>query len=228
VITAKRHDDFGVDFGLSGLTSFFRYPTPLPGEAGAVGLVAAVAGEYDGAYARHLLEDVQRLLESPLPDEAIVTVWLAATRRYFHPVAHGFDGRGWLRRIAEVSLAEIRAGDASFAPAAPAAPEPVMDPEMRDAVVTEIREVAPALAEATVTSPYAAPLPEVVPALERIVTEADADLGFRLFLRALKAYFVEIDEGRLYRFRALGERFGYHELVVEDGNLNILWSDLAD
>ncbi|MGW0585593.1 hypothetical protein ACWD25_59250 [Streptomyces sp. NPDC002920] len=221
---AKRHDGFGIDFGLSGLTSFFRYPTPLPGETEAVGLVAAVAGEYDGAYARQLLEDVQRLLESPLPDEAIVTLWLAATEGYFDPVAHGFDGRGWLRRIAEVALAEIRAGDSSFVPAAP---EPVTDPELRSAVLAEIREVASALTEATLTSLYADPLPDVVPALERIVADADADLGFRLFLRVLKAYFVEIDEGRLYRFCALGERFGYHELVVEDGNLNI-WSDLAD
>ncbi|MDX3457213.1 hypothetical protein PV396_35550 [Streptomyces sp. ME02-8801-2C] len=99
---------------------------------------------------------------------------------------------------------------------------------MRDAVLAEIREIALPLAEATMTSLYAAPLPDVVPALERIVTDADADLGFRLFLRALKAYFVEIDEGTLNRFCALGERFGYHELAVEDGNLNIRYSDLAD
>ncbi|MDX3457212.1 hypothetical protein PV396_35545 [Streptomyces sp. ME02-8801-2C] len=107
---AEPHDEFGVDFGLSGLTGFFHYPTLLPGEAEAVRLVAALAGDYEGAYAWQLLEDVRRLLEAPLADEEIRILWLAATQGYFDPGAHGFDGRGWLRRIAEVSLAEIRAG----------------------------------------------------------------------------------------------------------------------
>ncbi|MFJ1602294.1 hypothetical protein ACIOHS_02790 [Streptomyces sp. NPDC088253] len=59
----------------------------------------------------------------------------------------------------------------------------------------------------------------LVPALERVVTEACADLGYRLFLRAVKAYFVPVPaDGKTYgRFVALGERFGYPYWVVREG-----------
>ncbi|UXY32922.1 hypothetical protein [Streptomyces sp. HUAS TT20] len=63
-------------------------------------------------------------------------------------------------------------------------------------------------------------VPDLVPALERVVTEACADLGYRLFLRTMKAYFVEIDQDRCDTFTALGERFGYPEFLVDD-NLNV-------
>src|SRR5947209_84743 len=102
---AKPHDEFGVDFGLSGLTGFFRRPTLLQDEAAAVGLVQVIADDYDGAYAQQLLEDTQRLVESPLPDDVLVTLWLAATEAYFNPVAHGLDGRTWLRRIMDECIA---------------------------------------------------------------------------------------------------------------------------
>ncbi|MFG2919708.1 hypothetical protein ACGF0D_43430, partial [Kitasatospora sp. NPDC048298] len=67
----------------------------------------------------------------------------------------------------------------------------------------------------------------VLPALEAAVTELGPDLGFRLFLRAMKVYFIPIGPARLSRFEEIGRRLGYHEWVVEDGSLNI-WSDLED
>lgn len=63
-------------------------------------------------------------------------------------------------------------------------------------------------------------VPGLVSALERVTFEACADVGFRLFLRAMKAYFVPIDEDRCDAFTALGERFGYPEFLVDD-NLNV-------
>ncbi|MEU4348641.1 hypothetical protein [Streptomyces sp. NPDC023838] len=216
------HHTFGTDFGLSGLTQFIRYPLP-PGATAALGVVEAKAGEYEGAYAYQLLADVTVLLESAMSDEAITTLWLAATRGHFDPAAHGLAGRAWLRRIASVCLARIRQDDPSFEPPAV---EPVVDEGLRRAVRDEIRDAAPTLEGVVSNSPYADPLPGVVSALEA-VAGTDPDLGFRLFLRALQAYFVPISEARHDRFLALGQRFGYHELVVDDGCLNV-WADLTD
>ncbi|MCX4971327.1 hypothetical protein [Streptomyces sp. NBC_00620] len=222
---AHSYEGCDEDFGLSGLTQKVRYPTLFPDETEALRLVERMAGYFDGANAGLLLEDVRLLLESPLPDEVIVTLWLAATRRYFDPVAHGLDGRAWLNRIADVCVARIRLDDPSFV--LPAAPEPVGDQGVRAAVLEEIRGVSPALTKAAATSLYAPALPDVVPALERAVAEVGADLAFRLFLRAMKAYFVPIGEARHSRFLLLGERLGYHEFVVDDGCLNV-WDDLVD
>ncbi|WP_236653715.1 hypothetical protein [Streptacidiphilus melanogenes] len=72
----------------------------------------------------------------------------------------------------------------------------------------------------TVTSPYAPPLPDLVPVLRRVVTEVDHDLGFRFLLRVLKAYFMPISEARCERLLTIGEQFGYHELLVDE-NLNV-------
>ncbi|NBM19113.1 hypothetical protein [Streptomyces sp. GC420] len=221
----KPRDEFDQDFGLSGLTQKFRPSAEIRSEADALDLVEGMTDRFESvAYAHQLLEDVQRLVGSALPDEVIHTLWLAATRAYFDPAAHGLDSRTWLRRIADVCVARIRRGDPSFTPAA-AGPDP--DQALTQAVLEEIRGCAPALTEAAVTSAYADPLPDVVSALERALPEVGADLGFRLFLRAMQAYFVPISETRHARFLLLGERLGYHEFVVDDGCLNV-WDDLVD
>jgi hypothetical protein len=222
---AHSYEEFDEDFGLSGLTQKVSYPTPFPDETAALRLVERMAGYFEGANAGRLLEDVRLLLDSSLPDDVIVTLWLAATRAYFDPVAHGIDGRTWLNRIADVCVARIQQNDPSFV--LPAALESVGDQGVRAAVLEEIRGVEPALTEAAVTSLYAPALPDVVPALEQAVAEVGADLAFRLFLRAMKAYFVPISEARHGRLHLLGERLGYHEFVVDDGCLNI-WDDLVD
>lgn len=84
-----------------------------------------------------------------------------------------------------------------------------------------MRAIAPEVERATAGHPYRR-VPEVVPALERVVTEVDPDLGFRLFLRVLKAYLVPISEPQHLRYRELGERFGYNESVVDDGTLQFM------
>ncbi|MCX4825395.1 hypothetical protein OG883_37200 [Streptomyces sp. NBC_01142] len=90
-----------------------------------------------------------------------------------------------------------------------------------NAVLTEVRTLAPELERATAGHPYQR-VPEVVPALERVVTEVDPGLGFRLFLRVLKAYLVYISESQHLRYLELGERFGYNESVVDDGTLQFM------
>jgi hypothetical protein len=95
----------------------------------------------------------------------------------------------------------------------------VLDERARQAVLRVIHPVADDLDHAAANPGYGLPVPGLVPALEQVVTEACADLGYRLFLRAMKAYFVEIDKTSHDAFIALGQRFGYPEFLVDD-NLN--------
>lgn len=167
--------------------------------------------EFDRSKAVQLGQDVQRLLRSPLTDETIRTVWLAATHGVFDPGEYGMSSR----RLA----AEGRRGMAC--PGAPersrvrppaaatrggrgtSAGRPPGDPPGRG--TTEPRSREP---------PFGTPVTGLVPALERVVTESCADLGYRLFLRAMKAYHVPADRPGLV---ALGERFDYPEWVVPEG-----------
>jgi hypothetical protein len=205
--------DIWVDFGFSGLTKWFGDTfefTPME-----IAVAAADWGE--GAYAPTLREDAVRLLESPLPTRAIDILWCAAVGSKFVPDRRWMDGRDWLRQIVDVCEERIRRDEPRF----DAHPQvPVWEPELRDAVLAEVRALAPELERATAGHPYYG-VPEVVPSLERVVTEVDPDLGFRLFLRVLKAYLVGISESQHLRYRELGERFGYNEFVVDDGTLQI-------
>ncbi|MFI9269786.1 contact-dependent growth inhibition system immunity protein [Kitasatospora sp. NPDC052896] len=219
----KPRDDFDEDFGLSGLTKYVRSPWVTRSETAVLDLVGDLAERYGRVYAEEVLRDIQRLLAAPLPDEVLNSLWLAATGAHFDPAGEGLDIRTWLSRIAEVCIGRIRQDDPTFVSTVLV---PAPETGLREAILEEIRGAAPALTEKAVTSTYPAPLPDVVPAL-RAVTEIDPDLGFRLFLRAMKVYFVPISEARWERFNKLGERFGYNEFVVDDGNLNI-WSDLVD
>jgi hypothetical protein len=216
-------DTFDEDFGLSGLTKYFTYPLKR-NQAEGIELTELLAERYGAGYAQRVLADLQLLLTAPLPDEVLNTLWLGATQAHFDPQGEGIGIRHWLEQLANVCLARIRQNQVLPLPAAPATGQ---DEGLREAVLAELDGVGPALAEAVVTSLYAPPLPNLVPALRRVVTEVDPDLGFRLLLRALKAYFMPISEVRYQRFLSLGERFGYHELVVDDGNLNT-WPDLVD
>ncbi|MFB7600984.1 hypothetical protein [Streptomyces sp. NPDC056160] len=65
-------------------------------------------------------------------------------------------------------------------------------------------------------------LPDIAQALEQVVTLAEADLGFRLFLRALKAYSVRLPKEHYDRFLVLGEQLGYPLALVRDG-LDVDW-----
>ncbi|MFJ3303530.1 hypothetical protein ACIPSA_10445 [Streptomyces sp. NPDC086549] len=219
------HQEFILDIGLSWLASKAPYPLWLSAEdydrfvprSGPVDVQLRLVEDAVTACSRTIImqigEDVRRLLGSPLPDEVLRTVWLGATKRYFDPAEHGLTGREWLRRIEAAWITGIRRADAAFVPSPP---QPVTDVRLRRAVLGQIGAVADVLEHAAASGS----VPDLVPALERVVSEACADLGFRLFLRTMKAYFVEIDEDRCDAFTALGERFGYPEFLVDD-NLNV-------
>ncbi|MEV6786073.1 hypothetical protein [Streptomyces sp. NPDC051098] len=206
--------DIWIDFGFSGLTKWFGSLfecTPLE-------IVVAAADWGEGGYAPTLREDAVRLLESPLPTRVIDILWCAAVRSKFVPDERWMDGRDWLRQIVDVCEERIRRDEPRFDPLPP---PPFCDVELTDAVLAEVRAIASELERTTADHPYYG-VPEVVPSLERVVTEVDPDLGFRLFLRVLKAYTVYISESQHVRYRELGERFGYNEFVVDDGTLQLM------
>ncbi|MFD8222450.1 hypothetical protein ACFV2U_54775 [Streptomyces sp. NPDC059697] len=217
-------DAFIRDIGLSWLASKSAYPSWLSAEdsdrfvppnpvAAQLGLVEGAVGTVHRPIAMQIGEDARRLLASALPDEVLRTVWLGATKGYFDPAAYGLSGREWMARIEQTWTASVREADAMFVPPAP---QPVTDADLRRRVLDQIGTVADDLERAAGERS----LPGLVPALEQVVTEACADLGFRLFLRAMKEYFVAIDEHHSEAFTALGERFGYPEFLVDD-NLNV-------
>ncbi|WP_262387262.1 hypothetical protein [Streptomyces sp. TRM49041] len=204
-----RREDVWVDFGLSGLTKWFA--GPWVAQATPEEIVAGAADWGDGVYAATLLEDAQRLLESAVPTRVIERLWRAATGLPYDPDDVWLDGRAWLREIVRISVERVRRDYPSFTPVPP---EPPADGALREAVLAEIRAAAPAV-QGAVRADGA----DVVAALEQVVVEVDPDLGFRLFLRVLKAYLVPVAESRYQRYHVLGERFGYHGLVVDDGTL---------
>lgn len=175
-------------------------------------------GELDRAAASQLGRDVRRLLDAPLPDATLRTVWLGATDNVFDPARDGVSSRTWLLRVEEAWLSAERHRDAYFVPPPPDA---VTDAGLRAVVVQTIHSAAGALTDATENRTYPLPLHGLVPALEQVVRSSCADLGFRLFLRALKASFVAVDETRHASLVTLAERLGRPPALVDHGlNLN--------
>ncbi|MFB0620304.1 hypothetical protein [Streptomyces sp. AGS-58] len=174
-------------------------------------IAEASVEDFDRSKAAQLGQDVQRLLGSALPDETLRTAWLAATHGVFDPSEYGMSTGAWLRKVEETWLARVRRDDPAFTPPPP---QPVADGELRRAVLEAIRPVAEQLSHAVGSPPFGTPVTGLVSALERVVAESCADLGLRLFLRAMKAYHVPADRPALV---ALGERFGYPEWVVPEG-----------
>ncbi|MEU1711184.1 hypothetical protein ABZ478_38955 [Streptomyces sp. NPDC005706] len=216
-------DTYVTDLGLTWLASRWEVLDALSEEdarchlpAGGpvaewLGFAELAVDEFDRSKAVRLGQDVQRLLRSSLPDETIRRVWLAATHGVFDPSEYGMSAGAWLRRVEQAWLTRVRQDDAAFVPPPP---QPVVDEELRRGVLQVIRPVAEPLGLAAGRPAFGVPSTGLVPALERVVTESCADLGFRLFLRAMKAYHVPADRPRLV---ALGERFGYPRWVVPDG-----------
>ncbi|WP_030657281.1 MULTISPECIES: hypothetical protein [Streptomyces] len=203
---------YGEDFGLTALTELLSRPGSATGPAAALGLAQELADRSEGEEAFELEEDARRLLASGLPERVLHTVWLAATANAFDPTGHGMTCRAWLERISEVATARLRQDKASRTPPPV---RPVRDPRLCRAVVAELRVTAAALVGAS-------PLPKLVDCLEHVVTGADADLGMRLLLRALKAHSVPVPYGQYRRLLALGWQFGLPPGAVHDG-LAITW-----
>jgi hypothetical protein len=176
-----------------------------------LGFAELAVDEFDRSRAVQLGQDIQRLLRSLLPDDTIRTAWLGAAHGLFDPAEYGISTRAWLQRAEEAWLARVRRDDPAFVPPPP---KPVVDQELRRAVLQLIHPSAERLGHAAENPPFGTPVTGLVPALERVVTESCADLGYRLFLRAMKAYHVPADKPSLV---ALGERFDYPDGVVREG-----------
>jgi hypothetical protein len=129
------------DFGLTGLTeqlcSSDRPATGLAVDLPAALAVAARSADgSDGEEAVELGEDARRLLDGPLSEEVLHTVWLAAVGRIFDPAGHGMDIRTWLRSISDLATDRLRQNKRSYAPPPV---QPVRDENLRGEVVAEIR-----------------------------------------------------------------------------------------
>lgn len=222
---ARQREDYGWlyegDFGISLLAEKLCSSAGSLDDAQALGLAAEVAEVCEGEGAVEFGIDVRCLLDSALPDEVLRTAWLAASCQRFDPVDHGMDMRGWLLRLADLYPARSRKRIHHHWPAPP---RPDMDEEeLCEALVPEVRASAAVLTHAIAKSGSTAPLPESVPAaLERIVRECDGELGFRLFLRILKAYGVPVGRDQYDRLMALDSKLGYPGPLVYDG-LNVMW-----
>ncbi|MFC9295231.1 hypothetical protein ACFTWH_25225 [Streptomyces sp. NPDC057011] len=179
-------------------------------------IVAAVADWGDGVYAPTLLEDALRVLESDLSSREVDILWCAASKRSYRPDFFGVEGRAWLRQVADVCAERIRQDDPSFTVTL-SSPAPAA--WFADEVLAEVESVADAVRSVEGHAHYG--VPDVVRTLEKVVTDVDPDLGFRMLLRVLKAYQITISASRLARFRDLGERLGYDECVVEDGGIDV-------
>ncbi|MGW6971523.1 hypothetical protein [Streptomyces sp. NPDC054952] len=203
---------YGGDFGLTGLTETLSAGGRRPDLADALAAAVEQADQSEGEEAVELGEDARRLLVPALPDAVLRTVWLAAVGRAFDPADHGIDTRAWLEKLSALATDRLRQNKRSYA--APRI-QPVRDEELSRSIGGEVRALARILDQAS-------GLPGLAHALEEVVTHADADLGMRFFLRALKAYSVPIDQPRADRFVALGDHFGYHVAVVYEG-LHVMW-----
>ncbi|MFJ5726446.1 hypothetical protein [Streptomyces sp. NPDC093149] len=192
-IDPARRDGEG-DFGLSALTAWFSWEWAEPTARDRLRAAAAAddAAQTPGSAAALLLVDSLRLLQSPLPDDTIATLWHEATGGAHDPGRLGLSPRDWLRTITEACrahLAEVAPGHRHTTP-------PV-DPAHQDTVLREVRESAAVLGEAPTA------------AVEDVVTRVDPDLGYRLLLRLLAVRAAPLTEKGYARHLALCRHFHY-------------------
>lgn len=204
--------DHGADFGLSGLAGTLCARAALRLDEAVVLALAGAAAEDDDL---QLGRDVRLLLDSPLPDGTLRVVWLAAVRRCFDPVEESTDTRAWLRRVSEVCPSRTPDRDPYEVKALDEVRPTVSEEELRTTVGAEIQAVADGLERAVA-------VPDIVPALLRVVHEVDADLGFRMFLRAVKAYSVPVEKERYDRLVAIGDLLAHPAAAVYD-RLHVRW-----
>ncbi|MFJ5137183.1 hypothetical protein [Streptomyces sp. NPDC088707] len=207
--------DYASDFGLSGLAGILCARSTLRLDEPVVLDIAESEAEDDD---HRIGADARLLLGSPPPDDVLRAVWLAAVRRCFDPAEEGTDTRTWLERVAELCPPRAPERDPYEAKSLDEARPVVPEEELRTTVAAEVESAAAGL-ELRVA------VPGIAPALLRVVREADADLGFRLFLRALKAYSVPVEADTYERLIALGDALAYPRVVVHD-ELSVRWRPL--
>lgn len=122
------------------------------------------------------------------------------------------DGRDWLRLIADVSEERLRDVAPSYTPVVGPVRTALTQP-----VLEAIDEATPDLATRTVSAHrLGIPGAAAVDAVREVVTHADPDLGYRLFLRLLNVLSVPLTTNQYAGYLALGERFGYGASHVPD------------
>ncbi|MFD8740780.1 hypothetical protein ACFV06_38510 [Streptomyces sp. NPDC059618] len=210
--TARR--DASGDFGLSALAPWFEgtWQEDTARERVRQAAAADDSAQTPGSAAALLLADTRRLLDSPLSSETITVLWLSVSGRSYNIDRLGIDARDWLQQIEDVCEEHLR----DVAPGYRHAPPPVRT-DLRDAVVRAVREAEPLLADAAI-SPYweAIPGERARQAIGDVVTDVDADLGFRLLLRLLAVVSAPLSPERYGRYQELGSRFGYGEHHVTE------------
>ncbi|MYR57515.1 hypothetical protein GTY54_15190 [Streptomyces sp. SID625] len=207
--------DYEGDFGLSGLAKSVVSRSALRLDAPTVLALAARAAADDDV---QLGTDVRLLLGSPLPEPVLRTVWLAAVRRCFDPAEAEGEVRAWLRRLSDACPQQARELDPYEAAALDEVRPTVTEEALREIVTAEVEEAVPALERAVA-------VPGLAPALRDVVHQVDADLGFRLFLRAAKAYSVPFAPQQYDRLRTIGDRLAYPPATVHE-DLTVRWPPL--
>ncbi|MFF7095993.1 hypothetical protein ACFY9A_26905 [Streptomyces rubradiris] len=220
---ARQREQYGIlyegDFGLSALAERLSAADRSPDEAQLLHLASEVAAAAEGEGAVELGVDVRCLMDSPLPDETIRTVWLAATHGRFDPAQCEAGIRGWLRRLAERWPGTQR----ERAPGAWLTRPSMDEEELRTAVAEEIRASSDALSQAIAKSaPVTLSPGAATESLEAVARQGDGDLALRLFLRVLKVYDVPVGKEQYDRLMELDTALGFPGPLVYDG-LNVLW-----
>ncbi|MFQ6147800.1 hypothetical protein ACLMNJ_32810 [Streptomyces seoulensis] len=114
-----------------------------------------------------------------------------------------------MRWIAQVCPPRTRELDPFEAAALEGVRPSVPEEELRESVTAEIERAAPAMERAV-------PVPGIAAALRDVVRQADADLGFRMFLRAAQSYSVPVSKDPHERLPALGDRLAYLFVAVHE------------
>lgn len=217
--TARR--DASGDFGLSALTSWFEgdWQESTAHERVRQAAAADDSAQTPGSAAALLLADARRLLDSSLRTETIKVLWLSATGRGYNIDHLGIDARDWLRLIEDMCEERLREIAPQYRHA-----EPVDRSDLRSAVLRAVREATPLLKDAVI-SPRWEPIPgaSALAAVEEVVTDADADLGFRLLLRLLDVVSPSLTQEQYSHYQALGRRFGYGEHHVTEKLEQLIW-----
>ncbi|WNO71690.1 hypothetical protein [Streptomyces sp. AM8-1-1] len=200
-------------FGLPILAAVFQGPGwPYVGTVreNIENVTTADSGYVPGSYASVLLEDVQRLLHSTLPDDAVTALWRAASGRWNNTDEFDADGRTWLRQIADVCREHLKNVDPTYTP--------VVSPartELAQTVLAEVRQMVPNVTDRTEET-GAATLRNAVEALQEVVMAVDPDLGFRLFLQMVGACEIAVPEGPRTRYKAIADQLGYSDDHIDE------------
>ncbi|MEU9402362.1 hypothetical protein [Streptomyces sp. NPDC048242] len=207
---------FAEDFGFSLLAGRFHgdlWQHAYTVEDGIRGAAGDRTGTVPGSYAFALLEDTLRLARSPLSDDTLAGLWRVATARGYE-VARP---REWLRGVGDVCAGLLPEPVPDVLPARPPA-------GATDAVLRELRDIAPALTRGihdspwygASTSPWFALAETAVPALEQVTAHVGPDLGFRLLLRVLIAYGVPVTEAQSARYAEIATALGHPRYDLSD------------